>query len=245
MSWREMVKRGATFFVNHSGGKDSQAMYLHLRRVIPKEQLVVIHSHLPEVDWPGCVEHIKDTIDVPYLETRARLTFFEMVRRRGLWPSPQYRSCTSQLKTGPLEKLIRQHVKQTGNPLVVSCVGIRAEESSQRAKATAWKYSEKNSKAGREWYDWLPIHEWGVERVFATIKQHDQEPHWAYQQGMTRLSCCFCIMSSKGDLQTAARLRPELYKQYVDLEREIDHTFVMPTKTRGRLFLPELTGVTI
>ncbi len=44
---------------------------------------------------------------------------------------------------------------------------------------------------------------------------------------MSRLSCVFCIMASKDDLCTAARLRPDLYRRYVETERRIDHTMSM------------------
>lgn len=41
---RELVERGALFVVNHSGGKDSQAMTIALQSVIPTDQLVLIHA---------------------------------------------------------------------------------------------------------------------------------------------------------------------------------------------------------
>jgi len=48
-----LVDRGALFAVNHSGGKDSQAMYLVLRKIVPSSQLVIIHADLAEVEWAG------------------------------------------------------------------------------------------------------------------------------------------------------------------------------------------------
>lgn len=183
----DLVRRGAVFVVNHSGGKDSQAMALRLREVVPERQLLVIHAHLPEVDWPGIVEHIESTIDgLPFIQCRSVKTFFEMVERRGMFPSPQQRQCTSDLKARP----------EYGG-LIVNCMGLRAEESPARAKATTFKFSARNSKAGREWYDWLPIHDWTTAEVFQRIADAGQAPHWAYAAGMTRLSCCFCIMASK------------------------------------------------
>ena len=122
-------------------------------------------------------------------------------------------------------------------------MGMRAEESSKRAKLNTFKLNTRNSKAGREWYDWLPIHDWKVDEVFAMIREVGQKPHWAYEAGMTRLSCCFCIMSNKEDLTTAARLNPELYKQYVDLEKKTGQVMMMPSKKHGKLTLEQITGV--
>lgn len=63
-----------------------------------------------------------------------------------------------------------------------------------------------------------------TDDVFQTIADAGQLPHWAYDAGMSRLSCSFCIMSSLADLQCAARLRPALLHQYMNLERQIGHT---------------------
>ena len=51
----ELIERGALFVVNHSGGKDSQAMYLMLRDLVPAEQLVIVHADLGAVEWAGAM----------------------------------------------------------------------------------------------------------------------------------------------------------------------------------------------
>ena len=52
----DLIARGALFVVNHSGGKDSQATLLAIRAQVPARQILVIHAHLPGVEWPGTVE---------------------------------------------------------------------------------------------------------------------------------------------------------------------------------------------
>jgi 3'-phosphoadenosine 5'-phosphosulfate sulfotransferase (PAPS reductase)/FAD synthetase len=237
-----LVHRGALFVINHSGGKDSQAMTIYLRRRIPAAQLVIVHAELPEVDWEGIPEHIATTCgDIPVHYTRARKTFFEMVEHRGQFPSPKYRQCTSDLKRGPIERTVRQLSAARGCRLIVNCMGMRAEESSARSKLSTFKLNAGNSVAGREWYDWLPIHHLSTAEVFATIAEAGQEPHWAYAAGMSRLSCCFCIMSSKADLKTAARLQPALLQRYVAAERRHDKTMMMPVGG-SRQFLDEIVA---
>ncbi len=240
----ELAARGALFVLNHSGGKDSQAMTIGVRALVPAKQLLVIHAVLPEVTWQGDIGHIWDTAGrIPLVFTRAVKTFFEMVDHRQMWPSPDNRQCTSDLKRGPIEREIRRWIKQHKlSGLVVNCMGLRAEESPNRAKAETFKFNQRNSRAGREWYDWLPIHHLTTEEVFATIYGAGEKPHWVYAAGMTRLSCCFCIMASKKDLCTAAKLVPELYARYVAKEQEIDQTLTMPPKT-GRVWLEQVTGV--
>lgn len=240
----QLIERGALFVVNHSGGKDSQAMFDYIYMRVPFQQIVVVHAVLPEVEWEGAEEHVHTTTRrLPVLTCRSRRTLLQMIEERGMFPSPQQRQCTSDLKRGPIERTIRQHIAQKKHSgLVVNCMGMRAQESSSRAKLTAFKFNARNSKAGREWYDWLPIHDWTEEQVYARIASAGQSPHWAYAAGMTRLSCCFCIMASKADLTTAARLNPPLYRKYVDLERRLGVTMLMPVKGEKRT-LEQVTGV--
>ena len=77
-------------------------------------------------------------------------------------------------------------------------------------------------------------------QVFDVIRTAGQSPHPAYGMGMSRLSCVFCIMASRADLRTAARLQPALYARYVRLEERIGHT-LSPTGAP----LPALTGVPV
>lgn len=218
---QELIERGAIFVVNHSGGKDSQAMYLHLREIIPHDQLIVVHADLPGVDWDGSVEHIKATVDHEVHVVRAKKTFFDMVRHRNMFPSPSYRQCTSDLKRDPIDKFVRNFLKDQGKKLVVNCMGLRAQESPARAKKVPFKTNKRNSKAGRECYDWLPIFDWTTKEVFDRIKQAGQKPFWTYGQGMKRKSCRFCIMACKSDLQIAAKLAPKAWQEMVELEKSL------------------------
>lgn len=239
-TWQSLRDRGALFVVNHSGGKDSQALFLKVRALIPKAQIIVVHSILHEVDWPGIDTHIENTVDVPVYYVAAAKGLLEMVEQRGKFPSPAIRQCTSDLKRGPTETFLRRFLKlhPEFHDRVVNVMGLRAEESSQRAKLIPWQRSQRNSKAGREWYEWLPIHGLTESEVFKAIRDAGQKPHWAYAKGMTRLSCCFCIMASDQDLRTAAQLRPALYRRYAALEKQINFTMAM-----SRRPLPDITGI--
>ena len=217
-------------------------MFIKIIKLVPMAQSVVIHAHLPEVEWIGTRRHIRHYISesYTYIEVQAKKTFFEMIDHRQKFPSPATRQCTSDLKRGPIEKAIRKVSKDAGKPLIVNCMGLRAEESPGRAKQTDFKFNERNSKAGREWYDMSPIHKMKETEVLQTIEDAGQKPHWAYSKGMSRLSCCFCIMSNKNDLRVAAKWNPDLYRRYVEKEKELNFTVSM-----SRKFLPEITGISI
>lgn len=222
------IAAGALIAMSHSGGKDSQAAMILLRRVVPDDQLLVVHAPLGRPEWPGTFTHIRrTTLGLPLVLAEATTAPLDAVRRRRLWPSPKLRWCTSDWKRGPIERELRRYLR--ANPRyggrIVSCLGLRADEGRDRAKRAPLEYSARNSKAGRHWLTWLPIHGFTEAQVFATISEAGERPHWVYRMGMSRCSCTFCIMATDADLRRAAQLRPELAAEYVDLEREIGHAF--------------------
>lgn len=234
---KSLIDKKALFVINDSAGKDSQAMKIKLISIVPKDQLVIVHANLPEVEWPGNLEHIKRySQGVSVYEVRAKKTFFEMVEHRKKFPSPQHRQCTSDLKRGPIQKFINTYAKAGGFSIVVNCLGLRAEESPARKRKSVFQYKPSNSSGLRTQYEWLPIHNYTRDQVLNSIREAGQELHWAYKEGMTRLSCCFCIMASKKDLQTAARLNPQLAEKYIETEERLNFTMSMSGKPLKEIF---------
>ena len=200
---RELVQRGALVAVNHSGGKDSQCMTILLSRLVPREQLLVVHAPLGEVEWPDTLALIEATIPdgVPLIlaPVTSGKSLLQSIEERGQFPSASVRWCTSSTKRGPIERelrhYLRSHPRFAGR--LVNAMGLRADESAARARKTPWKRSDRNSRAGRSWFDWLPIFDLSTDDVFRIIRDAGQSPHWAYAAGMSRLSCSFCILASR------------------------------------------------
>lgn len=247
---KSLVKQNALYVINHSAGKDSQAMFLYVMRDLrlPEDQVTIIHADLPGADWPSLtlpsgrltptlLEHIDETVDgLPVRVVVARWgttsktpehlrgkvkTFEGYVRYQHerhvaagkdvpAFPSKGQRWCTSDLKTGPLNKAIFEELcvrddlrepfkpdsskcKVIGQPwrVVVSAEGIRAGESQDRAGYEPWELDVNLSKQGRIWFHWLPIFEWksksdrkvlfeGQPDVVEYILSQDQAPFWTY-----------------------------------------------------------------
>ena len=243
---RHLIDRGALVAISSSAGKDSQAMTILLSRVVPPEQLLVVHAPLGEVEWPETVAHLRNTIPpgVPLIFARVTSgkTLLEQIEERGRFPDSRRRYCTAGTKRGPIERELRRYLRDHPRfeGRIVSALGLRRDESRDRAKRIPWKRSERNSRAGREWFDWLPIFHLAETQVFRVIREAGQAPHWAYGAGMSRVSCSFCILASRADLRRAAELRPRLYAKYVALEQRIGHTL-----SPSRVPLPELTGIPV
>lgn len=244
----KLINDGAIFYVSHSGGKDSQAMYSELKDVIPTDQLVVVHAGLGDVEWKGVQEHIiANSQHEVHVVTAVRKdggkkTFLEMVEQRGKWPSAAYRQCTSDLKRGPIFKFIRHDMRRRRATIAVNCMGLRAEESNARSKKNPFTFNKMQSCRGRNVYDWLPVFHYSTAEIFQTIRAAGQKPFWAYEKN-ERLSCVFCIMGCVNDLRHGAEQNPELYKRYVDLEKKIGHTMFM--KGKKPIYLEDHVGIKI
>ena len=241
------IDAGALFIVNHSGGKDSQAMYSVITSMVPADQIVVVHADLMDADWADLKTHINANIShelniVSAIDKNKNdKSFLDMVAARHAklggstspWPSPSIRQCTSDLKRGPIEVFIKAEMKRRGIDRAVNCMGIRAEESSARSKLSAWKINSRftTKTTARQVIDFLPIFDLLEDDVWALIKASGQTRHFAYDLGMSRLSCCFCIMASDSDLLVAAKANPDLYRKYVELERSTGFTMMMDRRT--------------
>lgn len=235
-SIKELIATDALFVANHSGGKDSQAMLIKLLEIIPPEQLVVVHASLGEMEWPGALELAQNQAEkagITFIVAKASKTLFEMVERRfqtrpevPSWPSASTRQCTSDLKRGPIQREVRRYAKASGFKSIVNCLGLRAQESPGRAKRkTFGKMGISNSVS--TWYEWLPIHELQTDEVFTAIYDAGQEPHCAYALGNERLSCVFCIMSSRNDIKNGAKHNPQLLEKYIGMETHTGYTMHM------------------
>lgn len=186
----------ALVVINTSGGKDSQAMFLYLTRdlKLPKGNVLVVHADLPGADWPGTTEWVRKTsAPYPVEIVRSELTFDEKIRQRGKFPDAARRFCTSDLKRGPIQKLIRSELCKraglepgcsklplTSQRIVINAMGMRAQESTGRSKLSPWTVDLKQTAANRLVFNWLPVHAWTHDRVFSSIEKHGQTPFWIY-----------------------------------------------------------------
>lgn len=176
------------------------------------------------------------------------------VESRKMWPSSTARYCTSDHKRGQVRTLMTRLAGewraaetktmqystavpfQTGQLvkvpphrpcLILNCMGMRADESPARAKLVpftkATRPGESNSR--REIHTWLPLHGWTTSQVWERIRRSGVPHHRAYDLGMKRLSCCFCIFAPESALMIAGEHNRELLSEYVRVETKIGHAF--------------------
>lgn len=236
--------------IDSSAGKDSQAMLdlvvEQATAVGVRERLVVVHCDLGRVEWEGTKElaerqakHYGLRFEVV---SRPQGDLLEHVESKGKWPGFATRFCTSDHKTSQVEKLFTKLVDELGatrtgvydsklgirRPArILDCLGLRAQESDKRADQPQLQSNERASNGKRAVDTWLPIKWWSTEDVWRRIAQSGVEHHYAYDLGMPRLSCCFCIYASPEALLLAGYHNRAKLAEYVRVEQKIDHKFTV------------------
>lgn len=249
-----LIAHGVPVAIGVSGGKDSQASALsvceHLDRTGHTGPRVLVHSDLGSVEWqdslPVCqrlAEHLGvelvvlrrehgDLLDRWETRWRSSVTRYQELSTVTLvpcWSTPSMRFCTSEMKTHPIEAMLKRRFL---GPTIVNVTGVRRAESSRRARLAI----ADQGRDGRIW-NWRPILDWNEDEVFACIARHGLEPHPAYREfGMSRVSCRFCIMSSLPDLIAATRQHEAhaIYRDLVSLEIRSSFAF------QGRRWLGDI-----
>lgn len=210
-------------FVNHSGGKDSQAMLAYLVKIGFGGKIVVIHSDLGEMEWEPMHDFIsKNAFGIEVVVVKPKLSFFELCLKYDRLPSGMARFCTSELKTRPIGDWILDYCKTNGIKTAINAMGIRAEESLSRSKKIPLKLSKLSRvKIGLEIWEWYPIFDYSIEDVWDEIRQAGQVPHRVYSEGYSRLSCVFCVFGRIDEHRMAAQAKPYLYEKMVKLEKDL------------------------
>jgi 3'-phosphoadenosine 5'-phosphosulfate sulfotransferase (PAPS reductase)/FAD synthetase len=204
------------------------------RAGVNRNRLVVAHADLGRVEWPGTRELAEKQARHYGLEfiaiSRPQGDLLNHIARRGMFPSPSARYCTSDHKRAQVMKIFtaltdRSRASGVRCCRILNCLGLRAQESPARARRLPFAFNDMASNGRRRVDDWLPIHGWTVEQVWQRIRASGVRHHPAYDLGMPRLSCCFCIFSPRSALLLAGKHNPELLAQYVAVEKQIGHRF--------------------
>jgi 3'-phosphoadenosine 5'-phosphosulfate sulfotransferase (PAPS reductase)/FAD synthetase len=231
--------------VNTSAGKDSQAMldYVYGMAVAQgvSQRVVAVHCDLGRSEWAGTralAQTQCDAYNVPlHCVSRDRDLLSQVEHERGMWPSSAARFCTSDHKRDQVAKVITQLVEAFNlrtygrkrvpgvQVRVLNCIGLRAQESKKRRQEPVFRAGDRGTSGARQIDRWLPVHDWTEAQVWALIKGKNLPYHRAYDLGMPRLSCVFCIFAPKPALLIAGYHNRELLDAYVGVEQRTGHTF--------------------
>lgn len=224
------------FVINHSGGKDSTRMLGLIRQKFPQSPTFAVMADTgfehqqpisaAEFARQRCAEYGLDLKMV----RNPRRTYLEMVEQRGKFPSAQFRQCTSDLKRGPIDKFIRS----LPHAVIVNCIGIRAEESSQRSRHRPLSPNPHLTTRTRTVYNWLPIFDQTLADVLAwhwvnAVRLHPVYVPEYHKDGtaggyLRRLSCRVCIFATDADIRAIFRHDRSAFDAIASLEQKLNFT---------------------
>jgi 3'-phosphoadenosine 5'-phosphosulfate sulfotransferase (PAPS reductase)/FAD synthetase len=227
--------------VNSSAGKDSQTTLDVICNQAEKQgvldRVTVVHADLGRMEWQGTKELAKKQAD--HYGCRFEVTQYQdedgnekslldYIKERGKWPDSKNRFCTSEFKRGPIGRVFTKlaaELELKRPARILNAMGMRAEESPARAKKKEVEPNNRFTTGKKVVTNYHPLLNWTTGEVWKNIADSGVEHHCAYDKGMPRLSCCFCIFANKDALVTAGYENLELLQEYAATERDINHTF--------------------
>jgi len=208
------------YHIGVSGGKDSTALLLWMvyESGIPHTQLVA--SFCDTQNEAQCTyEHIwrlnRDVFPIVWLQTEG---FFPLAFRKGRFPASKNRFCTQGLKLIPT-KIFLERLSDYCDE-VISCSGLRRDESEARKDKLEWGDPMESYFGLR---DWRPLINWKISDVLAIHRKYNIPLNDLYSKGAKRVGCFPCINSSKPEIRAMAKYFPERIEQIREWEYQFEN----------------------
>lgn len=140
--------------------------------------------------------------------------FLDLCIWKGRFPSTKARFCSTELKREVIIYKLQFPLIDQGFK-IISWQGVRADESSDRAKLAV------SDNIGNGVTNYRPIHKWTALDCFDMHFKHGVEPNPLYKQGMGRVGCMPCIHCNKAELRQIADRFPEEIDRIENWERMV------------------------
>lgn len=203
---RSVERKDLPVVVSFSGGKDSLATLLLVRKVVePKVLFVDTGVEFPETT--EYVERMADALGLDLIITRAGDRFWKGLSVFGM-SGRDYRWCCKVCKLGPVAKVMDERFPQG----VLNFIGQRRYESLVR------------SRSRRMWRNrWLPrqlcaspIQSWSALHVWLYLMKEGVDVNPLYHRGLERIGCWPCPSSSLAEVEALKELYPGLWQGFVE-----------------------------
>ena len=191
------------FYLAFSGGKDSMVMLDLVQRALPHDSFEVIFGDttMELSDTYKTVEETKKFFsDLKWHTARAPFDALDSWQFMGP-PASKIRWCCPVHKSGPslvkVKEIIanRRHcsVEDVKNFRTMAFIGVRKEESVQRATYDDISVSRKHPAQ----INFYPIFKWATAEIFLYLFAENLSFSQSYRNGLPRVGCVFCPMSSE------------------------------------------------
>ena len=206
------------YHVGVSGGKDSTAVLLWMihESGIPHHKIDVTFADTgnEHEDTYAQIKLLNDTV-FPIQTLQPVLGFYDLAKKKKLFPSNSKRFCTEHLKIRPSS----QHITGllAASKRVVAVSGVRANESDKRADLEEWDYSNALLTL-----QWRPLIRWTLDDVLAIHAKYGVPLNPLYAKGAQRVGCFPCIYSRKAEVRLASQISPDKIDLIRQTEQDIE-----------------------
>ena len=230
------------YIVGLSGGIDSEAALLWAIQTHGKENVIALNADPGGNEHPMTTEHLQEFSEKCHPVVTCRATFRDMFAKeetvinrgfdpnaivsfgdlakiRGRFPSRKAQFCTELLKLRPSLRWMKENI--TGPYERVT--GLRRQESDKRSETPE-----------REWDDWFdcwanhPLAHWDKQRCFDFVLAEGWPINPLYSLGFTRVGCAPCINSSRADIRQWNKRFPEMIEKVRGWEVKSGRAFFPP-----------------
>jgi phosphoadenosine phosphosulfate reductase len=190
--------------VSFSGGKDSLATLLLVKRVVTPKILFIDTG----IEFPETLEYVREVVGhfgLDLVTEGAGDRFWRGFKAFGM-SGRDYRWCCKVCKLGPVAKIIHSHFPDG----VLNFIGQRRYESRIRARS------------GRVWRNsWLPkqvsaspVQNWSALHIWLFLMKEKALTNPLYQLGLERIGCWLCPSSDISEIHLFKELHPDLWQSF-------------------------------
>jgi phosphoadenosine phosphosulfate reductase len=187
--------------VSYSGGKDSLATLMVVRKALGKIPLLFIDTGLEFPETYQNIELVSEFYGLELVKAPANGRFWELFERLGP-PAVNYRWCCSAAKLIPVRDLIRDRWGEC-----LTFIGQRRYESMTRNESSR---VFRNRTVGNQ-VSAAPVHNWTALHVWLYIMKEKAPYNPLYASRMDRIGCFMCPSSDLAIIEEIRSRFPELW----------------------------------
>jgi len=226
--------------ISFSGGKDSLASLILVRKLMPRIDVLFINTGL---EFPETVEYVQklcSNYKLKLHEIRGDSDFFEQAESFGP-PAKDYRWCCKTNKLGPMTSfLARQYPR--------GCVTIEGRRVYESFNRSSIKAVERNPYVpGQTMLS--PIRNWRALEVMLYIHWNGEVPNPLYDEDYERIGCWLCPASLQSEFSRLKKSHPNLYRRWNSFlhdwrqKNDLDERYVDWGFWRWRRHPPKITEI--